>query len=134
MAAASSTSAILLRETRWKSSIRIHTTRGQSASKIAGWRSSGHSDRSASSEPPPLSGSASWTRMIGLPWDRAARTSRRQFCAEGAAGEGEGSRPHSGYMNEHLALEVASREEDEDHLRAADVALQSADVIEIIHL
>ena len=72
--------------------------------------------------------------MIGLPWDSAARTSRRQFCAEGAAGEGEGSRPHSGYMNEHLALEVASREEDEDHLRAANVALQSADVVEIIHL
>ena len=70
--------------------------------------------------------------MIGLPWDSAARTSRRQFCAEGAAGEGEGSRPHSNYMNEHLALEVASREEDEDHLRAADVALQSADVFEII--
>ena len=37
-------------------------------------------------------------------------------------------------MNEHLALEVASREEDEDHLRAADVALQSADVFEIIDI
>ena len=37
-------------------------------------------------------------------------------------------------MNEHLALEVASREEDEDHLRAADVALQRADVFEIIDI
>ena len=72
--------------------------------------------------------------MIGLPWDSAARTSRRQFCAEGAAGEGEGSRPYSGYVNEHLALGVASQEEDEDHLRAADVALQRADVFEIIDI
>ena len=66
---------------------RYQIVSGQSLSKMSGWSSSGHSARSAGSVPPPLAGSASWTRTSGLSISSDERTSRRQFCgAEAGTG------------------------------------------------
>ena len=110
--------------------MRYQIVSGQSLSKMAGCRSSGHSSRSAWSVPPPFSGSASWTRTSGLSFSSDERTSRRQFCGAGEAGVlGASVRAEAGWEGEaSLGAEVALREEEEDDLRALDVLLQRPDV------
>ena len=115
--------------------MRCHTARRQFASKNPAWRSSGHSARSSSSVPP-LAGCASCTRTSGLRIVSDERTSRRQFCARRVRvvwhTGGHSERCARGY--DRLAPKVALGQEEEDHLRAADVLLERPNVVKIINL
>ena len=114
--------------------MRYQIVSGQSLSKMSGCKSSGHSARSAWSVPPPLSGSASWTRTSGLSFSSDERTSRRQFCGAGQEEVGKARVKMLWEEEARLGAEVALREEEEDDLRALDVLLQRPDILEIIYL
>ena len=115
--------------------MRCHTARRQFASKTPAWRSSGHSARSSSSVPP-LAGCASCTRTSGLRIVSDERTSRRQFCArrERVVWHTVGHSERCARWYDCRAPKVALGQEEEDHLRAADVLLERPDVVKIIYL